>query len=57
MLFFARVVSGGENGAVVVRLHRPGLGMAPFGGGDLKDEEELFPWDKIIEMHCRLVSD
>jgi hypothetical protein len=57
MLFFARVVSAGENGAVVVRLHRPGLGMASFAGGDLKDEEEEFPWDRILEMRWRLVSD
>jgi hypothetical protein len=56
MLFLARVVSGGEGGAVVVRLHRPGLGMASFAGGDLKDEEEEFPWEKILEMHWRLVS-
>ena len=56
MLFLARVVSGGESGAVVVRLPRPGLGMASFAGGDLKDEEEEYSWDKILEMHWRLVS-
>jgi hypothetical protein len=56
MLFLARVVSGGESGAVVVRLRHPGLGMASFVGEDLKDEEEDFPWDKILEMRWRLVS-
>ncbi len=58
MLFLARVVSGGQGGAVVVRLHRPGPCIASFAGGDLKDdeEEEEFPWDKILEMRWRLVS-
>jgi hypothetical protein len=56
MLFLARVVSGGENGALVVRLRRPGLGIASLVSGDLKDEEEEFSWDKILEMHWRLVS-
>jgi hypothetical protein len=56
MLFLARVVSGGESGAVVIRLPRPGLGMTSFAGGDLKDEEEEFSWDKILEMHWKLVS-
>jgi len=57
MVFLARVVSGGEGGAVVVRLRRPGSGIASFAGGDSKDEEEEeFTWDKILEMHWRLVS-
>jgi hypothetical protein len=58
MLFLARVVSGGENGATVVRLRRPGLGMVSFAGSDLKDEEEEeeFSWDRIQEMQWRLVS-
>jgi hypothetical protein len=58
MVFLARVVSGGEGGAVVVRLHRPGSGIASFAGGDSKDEEEEeeFTWDKILETHWRLVS-
>ena len=58
MLFFARVVSGSENGAAVVRLCRPGLGMVSFAGDDLKDEEreEDFSWNKILEMQWRLVS-
>lgn len=58
MVFLARVVSGGEGGAVVVRLRRPGSGIASFAGGDSKDEEEEeeFTWDKISEMHWRLVS-
>ncbi len=58
MLFFARVVTCGERGAVVVGLRRPGSGMASFAGGDLKDEEEEeeYSWDKILEMHWRLVS-
>lgn len=58
MLFLARVVLGGEGGAVVVRLRRPGLGIASFAGGDTKDEEEEedFAWDKILETHWRLVS-
>ena len=58
MLFFARVVSNGESGVVVVRLRRPGLAMASFGG-DVKDEEEPeeeFSWDEILEMRWRLVS-
>lgn len=50
------MVSGGENGALVVRLRRPGLGIASLVSGDLKDEEEEFSWDKILEMHWRLVS-
>jgi hypothetical protein len=58
MLFLARVVLGGADGAVVVRLRRPGSGIASFAGGDSKDEkeEEDFPWDKILETHWRLVS-
>jgi len=41
-----------------VRLHRPGLAIASFAGGDSKDEveEEEFPWDKILETRWRLVS-
>jgi hypothetical protein len=59
MVFLARVVSCGEGGAVVVKLRRPGSGIASFSGGDSKDEEEEeeFPWDKILEAHWRLVSD
>jgi hypothetical protein len=58
MLFLARVVAGGANSAVVVRLRRPGLGIVSFSGGDMKaeEEEEEFPWDKIVEMEWRLVS-
>lgn len=58
MLFLARVVSGGENGATVVRLRHPGLGMVSFAGADLKDEEEEeeFSWVKILEMQWRVVS-
>lgn len=58
MLVLARVVLGGEGGAVVIRLCRPGLGIASFAGGDTKDEEEEedFAWDKILETHWRLVS-
>lgn len=58
MLFLARVVSGGEGGAVVVQLHHPGSGIASFAGGDSKGEEEdeEFPWDKILETRWRLVS-
>lgn len=58
MLFLARVVSGGESGAVVVKLRRPGSGMVSFAGGDLKDEEEEeeFTWDQILDMHWRIVS-
>ncbi|KAI0250504.1 hypothetical protein BJV78DRAFT_1283123 [Lactifluus subvellereus] len=58
MLFLARVVAGGENSAVVVRLRRPGLGIVSFSGGDMKaeEEEEEFLWDKIVEMEWRLVS-
>lgn len=56
MIFLARVVSGGESGAVVIRLPRQGLGMTSFDGGDLKDEVEEFSWDKILEMHWKLVS-
>jgi len=58
MVFLARVVSSGEGGAVVVRLRRPGSGITSFAGGDSKDEEEEeeFPWDKILETHWRLVS-
>lgn len=59
MVFLARVVSGSEGGAVVVRLRRPGSGIASFAGGDSKDEEEEeeeFSWDKILEMHWRLVT-
>jgi hypothetical protein len=58
MLFLARVVTGGEDSAVVVRLHRPGLGVVSFSGGDMKveEEEEEFSWDKIMEMEWRLVS-
>ena len=57
MLFLARVVSAGEDGATVVRLRRPGLGMVSFSGNDLKDEEEEeeFSWDKILEMQWRLL--
>lgn len=52
------MVTCGERGAVVVGLRRPGSGMASFAGGDLKDEEEEeeYSWDKILEMHWRLVS-
>jgi hypothetical protein len=59
MLFLARVVSGDEGGVVVVRIRPPGLGIVSFASGDLKDEEEeeKFPWDKILEMQWRLVSD
>jgi len=59
MVFLARVVSGDEGGVVVVRIRPPGLGVVSFASGDLKDEEEeeKFPWDKILEMHWRLVSD
>lgn len=56
MIFLARVVSGGESGVVVIRLPRQGLGMTSFDGGDLKDEVEEFSWDKILEMHWKLVS-
>lgn len=58
MLFLARVVSGGENGAMFVRLRRPGLGMVSIARGDLKDEEEEeeFSWEKILEMQWRIVS-
>ena len=58
ILFLARVVSGGENSQTVVRIHRPGLGMVSFAGGDLKDEEEEeeFSWEKILEMQWRIVS-
>jgi hypothetical protein len=58
MVFLARVVSGGEGGAVIARLCRPGSGIASFAGGDSKEEEEEeeFTWDKILEMHWRLVS-
>jgi hypothetical protein len=57
LLFLARVVSAGEDGATVVRLRRPGLGMVSFAGSDFKDEEEeeVFPWDKILEMQWRLL--
>ena len=59
MLFLARVVSAGEDGATIVRLRRPGLGMVSFAGSDLKDEEEEeeeeFSWDKILEMQWRLL--
>lgn len=57
MLFFARVVSAGEDGATVLRLRRPGLGVVSFSGSDLKDEEEeeVFSWDKILEMQWRLL--
>jgi hypothetical protein len=62
MLYLARVVTGREDSAVVVRLRRPGLGIVSFSGGDMKgeeeeeEEEEEFPWDKIVEMEWRLVS-
>ncbi|KAH9995174.1 hypothetical protein BJV74DRAFT_830243 [Russula compacta] len=58
MLFLARVVSDGESGAVVVKLRRPGSGMVSFACGDLKDEEEeeVFTWDQILDMHWRIVS-
>lgn len=58
MLFLARVVSGGEDGATVVRHRRPELGVVSFAGGDLKDEEEEeeFSWVKILEMQWRIVS-
>jgi hypothetical protein len=58
MLFLARVVTGGEDCAVVVRLRRPGLGTVSFSGGDMKteEEEEEFLWDKIVEMEWRRVS-
>jgi hypothetical protein len=56
MLFLSRVVSTGEDGATVVRLRRPGLGMASFTGSDLQDEEEeVFTWDNILEMQWRLL--
>ena len=58
MIFLARVVTGGEDSAVVVRLCRPGLGIVSFSGGDMKteEEEEEFLWDKMVEMGWRLVS-
>jgi hypothetical protein len=58
MLFLARVVSGGEDGATVVRHRHPGSGMVSFAGADLKDEEEeeAFSWIKILEMQWRVVS-
>jgi hypothetical protein len=59
MLFLARVVTCGEDSAVVVRrLHRPGLGVVSFSGNDMKveEEEEEFSWEKIMEMEWRLVS-
>jgi len=57
MLFLARVVSAGEDGAIIVRLRRPGSGVVSFAGSDLKDEEEEegFSWDKILEMEWRLL--
>ena len=58
MVFLARVVSSNEGGAAVVRLRRPGSGIASFAGGDSKDEEEeeMFLWEKILETQWRLVS-
>jgi hypothetical protein len=57
MLFLARVVTGGEDSAVVVRLRRPGLGIVSFSGGDMtEEEEEEFLWDKMVEMGWRRVS-
>lgn len=51
------MVSSDEDGAVVVRLRRPGLGTVSFAGGDVdaEDEEEMLSWENIVAMQWRLV--